>query len=153
VRDTLFALCISVFSTNTFESISEDFRKVRKELLFLSLERAVRRVRATLSTVGALRVTIFVNKSRALGSFARALCNTNGNISVLLEKLPRVAQGCATPRNTNFKKAATSCQFLQSSVSGCFKQCSEGPGVAWKTPITNFGRNWRHPAGYPSRSM
>jgi hypothetical protein len=63
VGDRPFAFCISVFSTNTFESISEDFRKVRKGLHFLSFERAVRRVRATLSTVGALRATIFVNKS------------------------------------------------------------------------------------------
>jgi hypothetical protein len=68
-------------------------------------------------------------------------------------RLHKVAQGCATPRKSNFKKVATSCQFLWSSVSGSYKQCSEGPGVAWKTLITNFGRNWRHPAGYPSRSM
>ena len=68
-------------------------------------------------------------------------------------KFHNFVQARATPRNSNLQKVAASCQFLGNGISGCYKQHSEGLGMIWKSLITNFRTNWRHPAGHPSWPM
>jgi hypothetical protein len=64
-----------------------------------------------------------------------------------------LVQACATPRNSKLQKVAASCQFLGNGNSGHYKQHPEGLGMMWKSLITNFRANWRHPAGHSSWPM
>jgi hypothetical protein len=64
-------------------------------------------------------------------------------------RLCKVAQPCATLRNSDSRKVAGSCQFRENGILGCSIQHSEGPGMVWKSFITNFGTDLKHPAEHP----